>query len=66
MLRIKIENILNLPYEKQILTLVTPYKQIILTDKLENDDVLLPKLGVTHGGQIIIRSMDLEEDVEKN
>jgi hypothetical protein len=66
MLRIRIEKILNLSYEKQILTLVTPYKQIILTDKLENDDVLLPKLGVTHGGQLVIKSMDLEEDAEKN
>jgi len=34
MLRIKIEKMLKISYEKQILTLVTPYKQTILTDKV--------------------------------
>lgn len=32
MLRVKIEKDLKIPYEMQVLTLVTPYKQAILTD----------------------------------
>lgn len=57
MLRIKIEKELKISYEKQILTLVTPYKQTILTDVLENDQILLPKLGITHCGQIIVKTL---------
>lgn len=61
MLRIKIEKLLNIPYEKQILTLITPYKQTILTDVSENDDILLPKLGIVHGGQILAKSLGAED-----
>lgn len=62
MLRIKIEKELKIPYEKQILTLVTPYKQTILTDQSENDAILLPKLGITHCGQIIIKTLGAEDE----
>jgi hypothetical protein len=47
---------------------VTPYKQAILTDVSENDVIPLPKLGITHCGQIIIKTLGMEEegDVEES
>jgi hypothetical protein len=58
MLRVRIEKDYFIPYEMQQLTLVTPYKQLILTDS-PNDDILLPKVGLTHGAQLIIRSLGI-------
>jgi hypothetical protein len=37
MLRMKIEKVINIPYETQIITLVTPYKQLVLTEDTAND-----------------------------
>jgi hypothetical protein len=62
MLRVKIEKELKIPYEKQVLTLVTPYKQAILTDVSDNDSISLPKLGIIHCAQIIIKTLGLEEE----
>lgn len=47
---------------------MTPYKQAILTDVSENDVLPLPKLGITHCGQIIIKTLGVEEeaDTEEN
>lgn len=61
MLRVKIEKDLKIPYEMQVLTLSTPYKQTILTDNTENDNMPLPKLGITHCGQIIIKTLGNED-----
>ena len=41
--------------------MVTPYKQTILTDVLENDDLLLPKLGISHCGQIIVKTLGADD-----
>ena len=62
MLRLKIEKTINLAYENQIITLVTPYKQLILTDKSQNDDMLLPKLGIIHGAQLQLKSQGNEDE----
>lgn len=66
MLRIRIEKELKISYEKQVLTLVTPYKQSILTDTLENDEMLLPKLGITHCGQIIVKTLGADDGQEED
>ena len=62
MLRMKIEKILDIPYQHQVITLVTPYKQQILTQTLTNDEMLLPKLGVTHGVQLLIKTFSADEE----
>lgn len=62
MLRMKIEKVLSIPYEHQVITLVTPYKQQILTQTLVNDEMLLPKLGITHGVQLLIKTYSAEEE----
>ena len=64
MLRVRIEKELKIPYELQVLTLVTPYKQAILTDSTDNDNMPLPKLGITHCGQIIIKTLGSEDEQE--
>jgi hypothetical protein len=43
---------------------VTPYKQTILTDTLDNDNMPLPKLGIVHCGQIIIKTYGNEDEEE--
>jgi hypothetical protein len=46
--RKKIDQEFDVPYENQIIQLVTPYKEVFLTDNLEKDSVLLTKLGFIH------------------
>lgn len=62
MLRLKIEKTINLLYERQIITLVTPYKQQILTGNSQNDEMLLPKLGIIHGAQLQLKSQGNEDE----
>lgn len=50
---------MNLPYEKQIIKIVTPFKEAFVTDDLKNDDVLLTKLGVCHESQAIIKKLEI-------
>lgn len=66
MLRLQIENQMHIPYEKQILKLVTPYKELFLTDNILNDDLLLPKLGFIQNCQLILKTLDQLQDQEPN
>ena len=52
---------MKIPYEKQIIKVVTPYKQNFVTDDLKNDDVLLIKLNLIHENQVIIKRLEGEE-----
>ena len=52
----------NVSYENQVITLITPYKQVNLTETLTNDDILLPKLGIIHGAQLQLKSLSAEGD----
>ena len=56
-LRVKIEHKFGIPYEKQVIKVVTPYKETFVTDDLSNDDVLLNKLGFIHESQAIIKEL---------
>ena len=56
-LRVRIEHKMNIAYEKQIIKIVTPYKQLFVTDDLKNDDILLTKLGITHETQAIVKKL---------
>lgn len=59
-LKYKITNKFDIAYEKQIIKLVTPYKEYFVTDDLKSDDVLLTKLGFVHGCQIILKKLQIE------
>lgn len=56
----KIQSNYAIAYEKQIIKLVTPYREYFVTDDLANDDVLLTKLGFLHETQIILKRLDGE------
>lgn len=56
-MRIKIEHKLGIPYENQIIKVVTPYKEVFVTDDLGNDEVPLTKLGLIHECQAIIKEL---------
>ena len=62
-LKMKIQQRYNFSYEKQIIKLVTPYREYFVTDDLSNDDVLLTKLGFLHETQIVLKK--LQEEGEK-
>jgi len=55
--RKKVETDFDIPYENQIIQLVTPYKEIFVTDDLKNDEVLLTKLGFIHEAQVILKNL---------
>ena len=55
--RKKIDQEFDVPYENQIIQLVTPYKEVFLTDNLEKDSVLLTKLGFIHEAQVILKNL---------
>lgn len=55
--RKKVEKDFDIPYENQIIQLVTPYKEIFVTDDLKNDEVLLTKLGFIHEAQVILKNL---------
>lgn len=55
--RKKVETDFDIPYENQIIQLVTPYKEIFVTDDLKNDEALLTKLGFIHEAQVILKNL---------
>ena len=56
-LKMKIQEKYKIPYESQIIKLVTPYREYFVTDDLSNDDVLLMKLGFLHETQIVLKKL---------
>lgn len=56
-LKLKLQNKYKIPYESQIIKLVTAYREYFVTDDLSNDDVLLTKLGFMHECQIILKKL---------
>ena len=60
--RKKVEIDFDIPYENQIIQLVTPYKEIFVTDDLKNDDALLSKLGFIHEAQVILKNLSPDNE----
>ena len=56
MLRMKLEKLTKIAYEHQIISLISAYDNKVLTDKSDNDELILPKPGIFHTSQLQLRS----------
>lgn len=63
-LKLKLEKKYEIPYESQIIKLVTAYREYFVTDDLSNDDVLLTKLGFIHECQAILKKLESGDQKE--
>lgn len=57
-LKIKIQKKYKIPYESQVIKLVTAYREYFVTDELSNDDALLTKLGFLHECQAVLKKLE--------